>query len=268
LLELCRSVHNDNDSNYANNNWKQMREKLWLTGDAAFKSERSRDAIGDTGGCLVVTQCLSAAVKAATAPVDLSLLSTLLAVQEAACFCLTNLTYRHAANRNRLMAAGGASVLVAVLRHTGPMHGATQTAPSTDGSGGSISSSSVGSQAGTVLSRTCMVLDNLAASESCQEEIVQADVIEAVCATMLAFPCQRDLQFSGCRILGRLAESCKNGRHEQQQQEQVRLRAVRANGVVAAARAFERFWQRDVATARMASAALQCLTAVWHDGNE
>jgi hypothetical protein len=87
------------------------------------------------------------------------------------------------------------------------MPGATTTARSTDVSGGSCSSSisrssSICSQAGTVLSRACMVLDNLAASESYQEEIVQADVREAVYATMLVFPGTRELQFSGCRILG------------------------------------------------------------------
>jgi hypothetical protein len=204
------------------------------------------------------------------------LLSTLLSVQEAASFCLTNLTYRHPANRHRLMAAGGASVLVSVLRaYTGPMQHDSATASTcstadsggggNSGSGGSTTST-VGSQVGTVLSQACMVLDNLAASESCQEEIVQADVMEAVCATMLAFPAARELQFSGCRILGRLAESCQNGKCQQQQhQRQVRLRAVRANAVVAVARAFERFCQTDAATARMASAALQCLTALWSD---
>jgi hypothetical protein len=279
LLELCGS-HNYSHSNRTDNNndnWKQTREKLWRMGDAAFKCDRSRDAIGDMGGCLVVTHCLKAVVKAATdmhttttTAADPSLLSTLLTVQEAACFCLTNLTYRHQANRNRLMAAGGASVLVAVLRGaaaTGSMHGTAAAACSRDGSGVSTSSTSkVCSQAGTVLSRACMVLDNLAASESCQEAIVQADVMEAVCATMLAFPGARELQFSGCRILGRLAESCKNNNGKQQQQQQVQLRAVRANGVVAVAQAFQRFCQTDAATARMASAALQCLTATtWHD---
>jgi hypothetical protein len=284
LLELCGSnynYHNYSHDNTDNNkdSWKQTRDKLWLLGEAAYQSEGQRDAVGRTGGCLVVTQCLSTAVQAATdmqnmhttaTAFDPSLLSTLLTVQEAACFCLTNLTYRHPANRHRLMAAGGASVLVAVLQYIGPMHhGTAATASSTDGSGGGTISSSVGSQVGTVLSRACMVLDNLAASESCQERIVQADVIEAVCATMLAFPDTRELLFSGCRILGRLAESCQNGKqqHQHQHQQQVRLRAVRVNGVVAVARAFERFCQTDAATARMASAALQCLTALWSEGN-
>jgi hypothetical protein len=282
LLELCGSNYNTKANATANKDklWKQTRDKLWLLGEAAYQSEGARDDVGTMGGCLVVTQCLSVAVKAATnmhtatAAVDQSLLSTLLTVQEAACFCLTNLTYRHFANRHRLMAAGGASVLVSVLRYTGPMHrdaAATAATCSTDDSVGGISTS-VSSQAVTVLSRTCMVLDNLTASESCQEEIVQAGVMEAVCAILQAFPGARELQFSGCRILGRLAESCQQtGKHQQrqqrQQQQQVQLRAVRANAVVIVARAFERFCQTDAAAARMASAALQCLTALWNDGN-
>jgi hypothetical protein len=284
LLELCGSNYNysnnhtDNWKRTRDKLWKKTRDKLWLLGDAAYQSEGARDAIGHMGGCLVVTQCLKASVQAAKdmhtahamhTTADLSsLLSTLLAVQESACFCLTNLTYRHPANRHRLMAAGGVSVLVSVLRaYTGPMYDDSETT-TVDGSTSSTSGT-VGSQVGTVLSRACMVLDNLAASESCQEEIVQADVMEAVCATMLAFSDARELQFSGCRILGRLAESCQNGKQEPLHQQQVRLRAVRANAVVAVARAFERFCQTDAATARMASAALQCLTALWSDsGND
>jgi hypothetical protein len=297
LLELCASnykqCNNSNHHNHSTDNkakakeqaiWKETRDKLWLLGEAAFQNEGARDVIGHMGGCLVVTQCLKAAVQAvpdiATATASTAsdpsfLLSTLLlSVQEAACFCLTNLTYRHPANRHRLMAAGGASVLVSLLRAhtcTGPMQmqdSATVTATCSTND----SANTAGSQVGTVLSRACMVLDNLAASESCQEEIVQADVMEAVCATMLAFPAARELQFSGCRILGRLAESCQqNGKHQQQQvqqqqhQQQVRLRAVRANALVAVAQAFEQFCQTDTATARMASAALQCLTALWSD---
>jgi hypothetical protein len=212
-----------------------------------------------------VTHCLKAAVKAAAAAAaaadSANLLSMLLQVQEAACFCLTNLTYRHPANRNRVMVAGGATALVAVLnmRYHATNLGPTTTSSTTSTTANSTTTSASPTAATTtVLFRACMALDNLASSASCQEEMIQADALEAVCAVMLApSPCTRDykeLQLYGCQMLGRLAENTGN-------LSQVQRRVVQANGVVAVSQAFQRFHPTDPGLARTASAALQCLTA-------
>jgi hypothetical protein len=210
-------------------------------GDAAFQSSDACRAIGDFGGCFVLVQCLAAAAAANT--INTSTIS----VRSAACLCLANITAEHTVNRQRIAAAGGAATLVSII-----------ALQSVDTNSDNNSDTIVHCK-----TRALTVLDNLAASPSCQAAVAQANTVAAVCRVMTEYPAARDLQLLGCRILGRLAEPvvASSGNYTSDSlQSRVQQLAVTHGGLVAVASAFQRFY-RDAEVAETATAAIHFLMA-------